>query len=40
MVPTKVVIADDHTLFREGIKKCCLLKKTFSSWGKPPEETK
>ena len=33
MVPTKVVIADDHTLFREGIKECCLLKRTFSSWG-------
>lgn len=27
MVPTKVVIADDHTLFREGIKKMLSLEK-------------
>ena len=27
MVPTKVVIADDHTLFREGIKKMLALEK-------------
>ena len=27
MVPTKVVIADDHTLFREGIKRMLSLEK-------------
>jgi two-component system response regulator DegU len=27
MVPTKVVIADDHTLFREGMKKMLSLEK-------------
>ena len=27
MAPTKVVIADDHTLFREGVKKMLSLEK-------------
>ncbi|MBI2531368.1 MAG: DNA-binding response regulator, partial [Deltaproteobacteria bacterium] len=27
MVPIKVVVADDHTLFREGIRKILSLEK-------------